>query len=161
MELRDETTGCFVRLSPVQYQYPSRKSDSFDDNWLVIRGRVRSLDEEWSFHDACLQTTEAQEIGAWLRAVGDGRAAPITFNNDDDFEPTITNIEPNIGFALVRSDDAFATIRVYLSLESAPPSLRAELPIYEFFIDLTARRDDVARAAEEWLAELFPFPFRY
>lgn len=157
MELRDAETGCFVRLRPVQYQYPSLVGVPYDSDWLIIRGTARSETEQWNFLDASLLVDEAVAIATWLRDVADGRALLMEME-DGALAPSVVNVEPNIGMGLVRYDRGAATIRIFLNLESAPPSLA--YPTLDYFIDVSVPGEEIRHAAEDWAAELVRFPSR-
>jgi hypothetical protein len=159
MEIRDATTGCFVRLTPLQYQYPSLVGIPFDSDWLVIKGRVRSLDEQWTFVSAILLAGEAADIVSWLRSVAAADVPPMEAE-DGVLLPTLVNIEPNIGLGLVSSAGAASTIRVFLCLESAPPSTASSYPSLDYFLDLTLSTHELNEAAAALEAELVAFPSR-
>jgi len=160
MEIRDDETGCFVRLTPIRYQFPDSVGVPYDSDWLIIRGHVKSQGEEWAFQDPCLMAGEAVRIGSWLRAVAAGIPEPMTAREDGYVGPTVVSVEPNLGFGVVRYGESTATIRIFLWLESSPPSMLAAEKRFEFFLDLTASRDDIAFAAHAWLAELADYPER-
>lgn len=157
MELRDVEGVRFLTLSPFTYQFAQASGNSFDDNWLVINGKARSDVEQWKFQDPCLLVGEAQDIGVWLRSVADGQAAPMIRDEQGGLEPTIRNIEPNIGFGLVGYEPDLTTIRAFLWLESSPPSAGGGM---EWFMDLAIKPDDLRAAASQWEAELARFPQR-
>ncbi|MGW4383942.1 WapI family immunity protein [Kitasatospora sp. NPDC004531] len=71
-----------VELRPLRYQFPAAGRDEFDDNWLVIGGKVTTPDGSWSFADPCLLVGEARELGGWLRAAAAGRV-PVTGRDAD------------------------------------------------------------------------------
>lgn len=161
MEIRDDSTSCFVRLTPISYQFQNRNGDSYDDNWLIIKGRVQDLTQAWTFLDPALLVDEAQSISAWLREVADGRGVPMQVNDDGELWPTLQMIEPNIGLGLVDCTSTSATIRFFLWLESAPPSTveRDEVDM-EYFLDITTDLETLKLAAAEWEAQLAQFPYR-
>lgn len=162
MELRDVGSGRFVRLSPVRYEFPGPSDNSYDRNWLFIRGEASSGEEEWSFEEPSLQTSEAEWLGVWLRTVANGTATQQEAEPSGRIWPTTEFIEPNIGIALIGSTATQRTLRVFLWLESGPPSVRqnALTDNMEFFLDLVVSVESVSAAADAWTAELSPFPWR-
>ena len=152
MEIRDIDGRQYVRLTPVSYQFATA-TDSYDRNWLMIRGSAQSSSEKWSFIDASLLTGEAQNLTSWLRAMARREAKTMA---PSAAEPTWSNIEPNLGMGVVRYDDEHTVVRMFLCLESAPPSA----PGMEYFLDLRVTSAMLEDAAEAWAAELEGFPPR-
>lgn len=152
MEIRDVDGQQYVRLTPVSYQFATA-TDSYDRNWLMIRGSAQSSNEKWSFIDASLLTGEAQNLTSWLRAMARREAKTMA---PGAAEPTWSNIEPNLGMGVVRYDDEHTALRVFLRQESAPPSS----PETEYFLDLRVTSAMLEEAAETWAAELEAFPPR-
>lgn len=161
MEIRDADSDRFVRLEPVAYEFPDLVGVEYDSDWLIIRGRARSDAEEWTFQDASLLVAEAQAFGSWIRDAAQGSAPVIVADDEGRTWPTTEAIEPNLGLGVVRYDADAVTVRVFLRLESAPPSSRrgAE-PDMQSFIDLTTPRSSLERAADEWHRALVKFPKR-
>lgn len=157
MEIRDDSTGCFVRLTPINYQFP-RRGDPYDDNWLIIKGRVQGRTGAWTFQEPALLVDEAQSISAWLRRVAQGCAVPMEMNADGTLEPTLEMIEPVINVGLVASTSGVATVRFFLQLEAAPNS--SSMPHMDYFLDLTTDLVTLELAAAEWDTQLAQFPRR-
>lgn len=167
MHLSDREGVRSLMLEPVSYQFSHMRNDQpnwdpTDANWLLIRGTAHSDDELWVFHEPCLLVDEAQHLISWLRSILDGTAATMVPDANGRFWPTTEHIEPNIGFGLVSDEADAATVRVFLWLESGPPSVRAELDGVDmaWFMDLVIAHDDLAAAADEWELELARFPQR-
>ena len=160
MEIRDDNTNCFVRLTPISYQFQNRNGDSCDDNWLVIKGRVQDRNQAWTFQDPALLVDEAQSISTWLREVAAGRGVPMAVNDDGELWPTLQMIEPNIGLGLVEYAPNAATVRFFLWLESAPPSTVEREVDMEYFLDITTGLESLEVAAAEWDTQLAQFPHR-
>jgi hypothetical protein len=161
MEIRDDGTSCFVRLTPISYQFQKRNGDSFDDNWLIIKGRVQDLNQAWTFQDPALLVDEAQSISTWLREVAAGRGVPMQVNDDGELWPTLQMTEPNIGLGLVEYTPSAATVRFFLWLESAPAStLERDEVDMEYFLDITTGLESLEAAAAEWDTQLAQFPHR-
>lgn len=162
MEIRDANSERFVRLTPTGYQFPSIAGDSYDSNWLNIKGRVRSTESAWTFHEPALLVAEAQAIGDWLRLTAVGRTKPLLPDAEGYTSPTLENIEPVIGLGLVSYDPAEVTVRFFLWLEAAPPGRLdgTDAIDIQYSLDITTTPAELERAAAEWAAELAPFPDR-
>lgn len=152
VEIRDIDGQQYVRLAPVAYEFTTA-TGPYDRNWLMIRGSVRFASETWSFIHPSLLTDEAQTLTSWLRAAA-GREAETL--EPSAAEPTWSNIEPNLGMGVVRYDDDDLVLRVFLRLESTPPSARGT----DYFLDLRVTPAMLEDAAATWAAELKDFPPR-
>jgi hypothetical protein len=67
--------GAMVSLQPAGYQLDrpggtaGPGTDGDDDDWLMIRGEVRTADgRAWEFTDPCLTAVEAAALAVWLQA---------------------------------------------------------------------------------------------
>ena len=159
MDIRDTPTGNFVRLVPVRHQFRAPTGERFEDNWLVIRGQVQSHDAAWTFEDPALLVDEARGIAKWLRAAAAGRLTPLTADDHGRTRPDTDTIEPNIGLGRVAFSPPLLTVRIFLCLESAPPSAQPALP-WDYCVDLTMAPSALLHAADEWTKELANFPVR-
>jgi hypothetical protein len=87
-----------VSLSPAGYEFPDRRMGDWHDlNWLRIAGKVETPDGSWSFNDPCMLTTEAAQLGAWLREAADGKVQPTRANAAGEIYPSCDFTEPNMG----------------------------------------------------------------
>jgi hypothetical protein len=162
MEIRDVNSERFVRLDPVNYQFPDLVGVEYDSDWLIIRGRARSDEEEWTFQDPSLLVDEAREFGSWMRSAAAGTAPVLVPDDDGHTWPTTETIEPNLGLGVAEYGDSGVTVRVFLWLESAPQSTwdgRTKTDM-DFFIDLTTSPESLSRAADDWDEALAKFPKR-
>lgn len=155
MEILDIDGEQYLRLTPIAYQFGTA-TDPYDRNWLMIRGSARSSTEKWSFIDASLLTGEALNLTSWLRAMARREAKVMALGASGELEPSWINVEPNLGMGAVRYDDDHTVVRVFLWLESAPPST----PGMEYFLDLRVTSAMLEAAAETWAAELEVLPPR-
>ncbi|MFC5503119.1 hypothetical protein ACFPJ4_12790 [Lysinimonas soli] len=161
MEIRDDGSGCFVRLTPIGYQYKNPSGDPYDDNWLIIKGRVQDRHQAWTFQDPALLVDEAHSIARWLRAAAAGHGTQMEVGADGLPLPSLQMIEPNIGLGLVEFTPTAVTVRFFLSLESAPPSSVESVEVdMEYSLDLTTAPGNLERAAKEWEDQLAQFPYR-
>ncbi|MGW2540540.1 WapI family immunity protein [Kitasatospora sp. NPDC001574] len=150
-----------VGLRPVGYQFSATSGDSYDDNWLIIGGRVTAPDGRWSFSDPVLLTDEGRRLSRWLRAAAGGRVAVARPDRVGGWSPSLTFIEPVLAFSLAGRTDGAVRVRVHLSLEASPPwrpDTEGDLAPYEVEIELTEA--ELLRAADEWDRELLAFPAR-
>lgn len=157
MELWDADGTNYLSIEPMAYQFEDVRVDPYDANWLLIDGRARWGSEEWNFLEPCLLVDEARNLGTWLTRAANGLVAPIELDGASALEPTISHVEPNLGFDLVSFDPSAVVLRVFLWLESQPPSVTSDM---EFFMDLTLSPSDLKRAVAAWASELAEFPLR-
>lgn len=163
MRLSSSTSTDYVELWPVRYQFESTTGDEFDDNWLVIRGTVKSLElGEWSFEDPALLVSEAHEFSAWLRKAAIGEVAPEEVAEGVESFPQTEFIEPNIGIAVVDTTSALLTLRVFFSHESVPPSPAWPSDGWGSTVhfDLRIAPAALTEAVASWDAALQQFPKR-
>ncbi|MEU0405673.1 hypothetical protein ABZ318_36830 [Streptomyces sp. NPDC006197] len=152
-----------VDLHPVRYQFATVRSDSYDDNWLVIDGTVMTAEGGWSFTDPCLLVDEAHQVSAWLRAVAAGEVAVTEPDAEGELSPDTWFIEPVVAFSLAdRSDGGTAVIRVHLSLEAAPPWQQGNdgADIYQYVVEVRMDTAALLHAAGQWDLSLASFPPR-
>ena len=139
-------------LQVAGYQFPGFSGDVFDDNWLIVVGRVAPADERaWEFRDPSLLTWEVERLSNWLEALASSKAV----DDGEDF------IEPNLRFEVVESSEGTITLRVNFELESRPPWFFADAAgMNDLWIDLRVDNDDLRAAAEGLRRELARFPAR-
>jgi hypothetical protein len=147
------SNGNSVELRIDGYQFAKRPAvpeSGWDENWLIIAGCVNYGVESWAFHDPCLTTWEAQELGDWFR-----NAAEETRPGRIDF------IEPNLSFEAEPDDGAEVRVVVTVKGESAPPDSPEEIRWG------TGRRlvlhmslDALALAARGWQSAVAAYPTR-
>ncbi|MFE0458872.1 hypothetical protein ACFW1A_06370 [Kitasatospora sp. NPDC058965] len=153
--------GSSVELRPLRFQFSHPTGSSWDDNWLVIEGRVRTPAGHWSFQEPVLLVSEAQDVGGWLRSVVQGRVAVTGPDEDGGLSPSLDFLEPNVAFSLAARSIGRSVVRVHLSLESAPPWLdRDDLDLHQYAVELELGDRELLAAADTWTQELAPFPPR-
>ncbi|GHD79750.1 WapI family immunity protein [Salinibacterium amurskyense] len=157
MELWDAGGTNYLSIEPMAYQFEDVRVDPYDANWLLIDGRARWGAEEWNFLEPCLLVDEARNLGTWLLRAARGLVEPMELSGQSELLPTLNFVEPNLGFSLVSFEPSAIVIRVFLWLESQPPSVTSER---EFFLDLTISPSDLTRAVAAWEQELAEFPLR-
>ena len=151
MNLRSRDLSEF-ELRIAGYQFPGFSGDEFDDNWLIVEGRVAPADERaWEFRDPALLTWEVERLSIWLEALASGQ----TVEDDEDF------VEPNLRFEVAESAQDTITIRVYFELESRPAWFFADAAgMNDLWVDLRVDTDDLRAAAEDLRHDLARFPPR-
>jgi len=159
--------GDSISLEPTGYQFPvlSPRLRDPDSNWLMIRGTVVVDTRIWSFHEPSLLVNEANQLGSWLIEVARG-AVPVTENDletpEGEVWPSLYFVEPNLAFSVASRVGTLVSVRVHLSLESAPrddPHVES-FDIYKYFVDLQVTSSELESAAREWLDSLALFPSR-
>ncbi|GAA1993771.1 WapI family immunity protein [Kitasatospora viridis] len=138
-----------VELRPVGYQFRAPLGDPYDDNWLVIAGRVVAPQGRWRFEEPVLLTDEARKLARWLRYAAGGRIAVSPGGPDLSF------LEGNLAFSLAAESGDRVVLRVHLSLESAPARLGDQVAV-----EVPLAKAGLLAAAETWEQELVPFPAR-
>lgn len=151
-----------VELCLQGHQFPATRGNSYDDNWLVIGGKVTTPEGSWSFTDPCLLTDEAREVTTWLRAVAAGTVSVTGRDAEGELSPDTWFVEPVLAFSLADRSEDGAVIRVHLSLEAAPPWQQRDgsTGIYQYAVEVRVDMDALLHAADQWDLALAPFPPR-
>jgi hypothetical protein len=155
--------GVSITLRPTAYEFLGMRTGDWDDlNWLRIAGEVDTPEGAWGFNDPCLLTTEAAQLGAWLRAVAARRVPPSGPTEQGEVYPSCDFTEPNVAFGVEAYGAGDVSIRVHFSLESAPPWSGDEQRVVsrQFFVRCQLPCEHLRRAADEWSEELHRFPER-
>ncbi|MFE7409729.1 WapI family immunity protein [Streptomyces laurentii] len=156
-----DPTAC-VELRPLRYQFSQVRGDVYDDNWLVVGGTVRTPDGGWSFAEPCLLTDEARALSAWLRATAAGTVAVTGPDAEGEPTPGLSFTEPVLALGLAGRDEGGAVVRVYLSLEAAPPWRPDHdgTDIHRYAVEIRMATDALRTAADCWDRALAAFPDR-
>ncbi|MFF2961026.1 hypothetical protein ACFVT1_19400 [Streptomyces sp. NPDC057963] len=141
-----------IELRPLRYQFPAVIGDRYDDNWLVVEGRVSTSRVCWSFTDPCLLTEEARQISPWLRAAS-GETLTGTL-------PGLSFLEPVLSFSHAAGRPGAGAVRVHLRYEAAPARRRSGDGPDEYVIEIRTTAEELRRAADEWDQCLVLFPPR-
>ena len=151
-----------VELRPLCYQFAATRGDRYDDNWLVIGGKVTTPEGGWSFTDPSLLTHEADEITGWLRGVAEGTVAVTLPDAEGYVSPDTWFNEPVLAFSLADRSEAGAVIRLHLSMEAAPPWQQGDhrVDIYQYFVKVHVDAAALLHAADQWDLALASFPTR-
>lgn len=172
----------WVELRLVDYQFPHLEPGvepldpaSWDSNWLVISGSVRTAGgASWSFCHSALTTWEGGELVKWLRQVGDGAVPAATPLESAEAtageEPAdvvdrltsagwLTFTEPNLSFAVDGYAEAQVELLIGLSHESARPPIDPLEP-ERCEVAVMTNRQEVQTAAAELQEQLATHPVR-
>ena len=152
--------GVTVELEPLRWQFPADIGE-WDDQWLVIGGRIDPVGESWSFTDPCLLMSDARNLADWMLAASEGRVEPAPPGGDARPEPDLVFLEPALGFSVAGYQEQGLIVRAYFTAEAAPPWLRADDPHHaRSVVDLHLSSDQLASAAGEWAQQLSALPGR-
>lgn len=161
--------GGSIELRPLAYQFdvhpaPEQGTD-WDANWLVIFGEVRTVEGlGWNFVDPCLTTWNTGMVSEWLRGTVDGTVLPTPAWSDDwPVDPHFRHFtEPNVAFSLAERTPSRIRLRIHLSLEALPPSLRGDdrPELFAYFVNIDTDADSVSAAADVWDLECQAFAVR-
>jgi hypothetical protein len=158
--LIEESDGVAVRICPLRWQFPS-DAGAWDDRWLIIAGTVDLRGKAWSFTDPCLLIEEARELAVWLRHAAEGQVAPSRMRRGEQAEPSLSFLEPVLGFSIAAHRDTEVVVRVHFTAEAAPPWLRDKDPhSAPYVVELRQRPDELLAAATAWSEELDALPSR-
>jgi len=160
--LIEGTNAVSVRLAVGGYQFADPPGGWWDNNWLLVRGRVICAEGEWAFEDACLTTSEAEQLGDWLRAAARGEVSPSTPSEDGSVFPDICFTDPDIALGVAEFDRALVRLRIHFSLAAAPPWAEEERRFvsHQFYLLVDMTGSDLVLAADEWQEDLRHFPLR-
>ena len=149
-----------VELEPLKWQFPADAGE-WDDQWLVIRGRVDLGNRNWSFTDPCLLMADARAVARWLQAASDGRIRASQRDCGGEPEPDLVFLEPALGFSVAEYQEAGLVVCIHLAAEAAPPWLRARDPhVAHLAVELAVDASQLAAAASEWTGQLNALPAR-
>jgi hypothetical protein len=145
--------GPSIRIAILGYQFPEGGLGWHDWNWLNVQVQVRSGAAAWTGGpDPCLLTTEARELGVWLRAVAE-RSEP---------RASLEFLEPQLSFAMVgRPSDGVVALGVTLRWALIrDQNLVADRKVEELPLVLHVGEDALRMAAADLEVELLPWPVR-
>jgi hypothetical protein len=143
------STGEFINLSIVRYQFPGHIK-SFWDDWLIIRLNARSSVGDWTVDQPCLTVHEAEGLVYWLVRLA------LSFPHSS----SIFFTEPNLKFQEITIDSA-KYLRVVLSHEFRTPwESGFDNPDHESYIDVPFSQIDFQILINNFIKELRLFPPR-
>jgi hypothetical protein len=136
-----------VRLDPVAYEF--RGNAQMD--WIVIDGEAVSDEHRWGFRGAALGVADLESVDRWLNRA----AAKLVLPTGIDDDPSLTFIEPSLGFSVSSYDSETIGVRVHLTHEFAPPwfDIDEKLSTYTHFVELRVTVINIEAAASEWGSE--------
>jgi hypothetical protein len=144
--------GDFVEIRLYGYQFgasAAAPTGGWDENWLLVDGRVKFAEESWEFRDPCLTTWEARALLAWLRTVPQAIETSIEFT------------EPNLSFAAVAAIPGESILVIRLVGEAAPPSASWDDRWGRGIrMEFRVEHAQLAVATNEWEQRLEHYPLR-
>ncbi len=148
-----------VELRVVGYQFPDHPDPLARRSWLVIEGVAYADEGSWSFRWAALTPDDAVLISEWLLMTAFGEmsvAAPHELGAECD--GCLHFVEPNLGFAVAEYRSDVIVLRVELDLEFQPPWRESKTAGDPYVLVCHLPAATLTKAAEEWDAEIAPFP---
>lgn len=146
--------GSFIELEITGYQFPDGYEISgrwYYPDWLMIRGHVRDPKLQWKFSYACFYSSEARELGEWLRSIVD--CEPV--------HKELTFTEPNVCVRLVERMADSSVLDFCLSQEFCPPDQPLEVRLGDGYpVEITVDHEQLRQAADAWIQDAAQFPDR-
>lgn len=138
-----------VEFKITNYQFPDNQEGDWDSNWLNIYLKVDSKFGKWQTIDPSLTTWEVQEIIDWFDQLSSDKQPEYRL---------MTFIEPNLSFELLNEPtENNKLIRMKFDLECRPKSATDDK---EYFVDISADRDELIAIKKELKDELNKYPER-
>lgn len=159
----DSLDGRFVELSVTDHEFgagrPTGERPDWDANWLMVRGKAWDGDRSWEFHDPCMTTWEARQLGSWLRGLTSASTRTVDAAEPDGLCLWLT--EPNISFELAGTADDIVSLIAYFDAESRPPTgSNDDGEGLGHRLDLILAQAVLSPAVDEWDQQLTRFPVR-
>jgi hypothetical protein len=138
-----------VELTITNYQFPDNQEGDWDGNWLILYLNVDSKVGKWQTTDPCLATWEMQDIIDWFDELSADKKPAFRL---------LTFTEPNLSFELLNEPaDDTKMIRIKFDLECRPDFATDDK---EYFVDISADKDELIAIKQGLEAELGNFPER-
>lgn len=177
MRLHDDNAE--LELWIIGYQFENQETDgdvvaptSWDSNWLVIAGSVRTSDgTSWSFQDPSLTTWEVAQLACWLeRIVPAAKTEVVSLDEatateradvdvDEQVIEQLTFTEPSLSFAVGRQQGSQIELMIGLNNEAAAPHLDPQSP-KRSQITLVVSKQQIQDAAVAVRNQLITSPVR-
>lgn len=170
-----------MQLQVVGYQFPDLAAgtepldpDSWDSNWLVIDGSVRTVGgASWSFQGPVLTTWEVAQLAVWLEQVAAGAVPPATTLqaaaatvrtgdvSDEQLRAAgwLTFTEPHLSFAVGSRTGEQVELLIALSHGAAGGTIDADRPTRSQ-ITVATTTQHIHDAARAWHDQLVTYPAR-
>ena len=138
-----------VEITIINYQFPNKKDDDWDKNWLNIYLKVKNDVGNWQTIDPSLTTWEVKEIIDWFNILSKDLVPK-------DLKLNFT--EPNLSFELFENSyGSLKMFRINFNLESRPQSA---IDHKEYYVDCSADNLELKRIADDLKIELDKYPER-
>ncbi len=144
--------GYGVELGVLDHQFPNSLIESQRRSWLIIEGTATSPQGTWSFQWQALTASDAVDLETWIRSVA---------QSAEDVEAGRASIEftePNLAFTVTGSETNEIELQTSLDLEFSPPWRKRTRSGDPFTISSWIPRGAMLRAANDWAAEIAPYP---
>ncbi|MBP1840789.1 WapI family immunity protein [Formosa algae] len=99
-----------VEFKILNYQFPEVQNCVYDSNWLQIYLQVKSDCGEWESTDPSLLVSEVKACISWFTHLA----------NNQTVSHSLSFLEPNLEFILLKNESELKTVRIVFSLESRP-----------------------------------------
>jgi hypothetical protein len=151
--------GYGVDMRVVGYQFPDADDPAERCSWHMVEGTATCAEGSWSWRYPALTCDESPRLSAWLRSVADaGESEPAGAGGTVRPMATLTFLEPNLSLTLVGCSPGAVLIDIGLDLEAAPPWQPRRAAGNPFRVRCDVAREHLLRAAEDWDAEIAPYP---
>jgi hypothetical protein len=138
-----------VEIKIINYEFPNRTDDDWDNNWLNIYLKVKSEVGNWQTIDPSLITWEVKAIIDWFLALS---------RDEIPNSLVLDFLEPNLSFELLDSNnERLKMFRINFDLELRPKSA---IDDKKYFVDCLADNIELTRIADELQIELDKYPQR-
>jgi hypothetical protein len=138
-----------VELKIHNYEFPDTLNKDYDANWLDICLKIENADWKWETIDPSLLTWDVKALIEWFKTIA---------NNEKPKFTEISNLEPNISFALLNEySEKVKKFQIKLDAESRPPFAKNNAESCFIF---NADEAELKRIITELESELEKFPVR-
>ena len=138
-----------VELKIHNYEFPDTLNKDYDANWLDICLKIENPDWKWETIDPSLLTWDVKALIEWFKTIA---------NNEKPKFTEISNLEPNISFALLNEySEKVKKFQIKLDAESRPPFAKNNAESCFIF---NADEAELKRIITELENELEKFPVR-
>jgi len=134
-----------VELRITNYQFPDKKCEDWDGNWLLIYLNVKSNVGHWQTIDPSLTTWEVKELIDWFTDLS---------NNKILKNKCLVFTEPNLSFEHIGYRKHKCLIKLRFALESRPQSTTNDK---EYFVDFEFDSKEIKQVAVDLTNELNNF----
>ena len=151
--------GYGVDMRVVGYQFPDADDPVKRYSWHMVEGTATCAEGSWSCRYPALTCDESPRLSGWLREVADAVESRLAGAGGTAWPTaTLTFLEPNLSLTVVGWARKAVVIDVGLDLEFAPPWQPRRAAGNPYRVRCEVDREHLLQAAEEWDAEIAPYP---